>query len=231
MSNKALARASNTVAQARPATVAVWLLVLVLATSLALLAFAVSGDTIPDADLAVARWVQAIDFFAWGSALAAAEFLTGLPGGFIAWLSLVVGFWALGRRLEAVMMGVAQGIWLPKTIIKAIVASPRPTDDLVAVTDFGGGFGFPSGHMTGGVAVFGMVAIIAFVRFGPGRTRLVAPAAVAALLILASFNRVDTGAHWPSDVLGSVLLSGIWLSGLTAIYVGRRREALDRRIV
>ena len=103
-------------------------------------------------------------------------------------------------------MSIAPAIWLPKEIVKRIVASPRPTDDLVTVTDFGGGFGFPSGHMTGAVAVFGILAIILFVRMGPGRARQIWPAALAALLILASFDRVTSGAHWPTDVLGSLLL-------------------------
>ena len=224
MANHVLAHASSSLAQARPEVIAVWVLVFGLATGLALVAIAVAGDKMPDVDLDVARWVQGIDFFGWHESLDAVERLTGFPGGVIIWLGVALGFLAFGRRIEFGVMSVAPAIWLPKTIIKAIVASPRPTDDLITVTDFGGGFGFPSGHMTGGVAVLGMLAIIAVVRLGPGRARLVPPALVVALLTLASFNRVDVGAHWPSDVLGSLLLAGIWLSGLTAVYLGLRRS-------
>ena len=225
MTNDALAPVSN-LARATPTAGVVWLVVLALGAALTLLAIEVAGDNVLDADLDVARWAQGIDFFAWHEVLDSVEFATGSPGGVFIWLALVVGFWAFGRPVDAIVMSIAPAIWLPKTIIKEIVASPRPTDDLVTVTDIGAGFGFPSGHMTGAVAVFGILAIILFVRLGPGRARLIWPAAFAALLILASFDRVTSGAHWPSDVLGSLLLGAIWLSGLTAFYLGLRRDQI-----
>ncbi|MEE9277975.1 MAG: phosphatase PAP2 family protein [Dehalococcoidia bacterium] len=198
-------------------------LALMLAAGLAALAVAVSGDRVPGADLSVARWVQGIDFLGWDQMLDGAEILTGFPVGVIIWLALVAGFWALGRPVEAIVMGIAPAIWLPKTILQDLVASSRPSEELLRITEFDTGFGFPSGHMTGGIAVFGILAVILFVRLGPGRGRVIALSSIASLLLLAAFSRVDSGTHWPSDVLGSLLLSGIWVIGMTAFYLSLRR--------
>ena len=209
-----------------PHTVAVATLVLGCATGLVLLGIAVAGDKILQADLDVALWVQRIDLPAWDQLLDLGELITGFPVGFLIWAGLVAGFAALRRHPEALLMLVTQGIWLPKTVVKAAVASPRPPEDLLAVTDFGGGFGFPSGHMSGGFAVYGMLAIIAFISLGPGRRRFIPPAIIAPLLIIAAFDRVASGAHWPSDVLGSLLLAGVWLTTLTLLYLRLRHRGI-----
>lgn len=133
----------------------------------------------------------------------------GLPSGNLIWVGAVAGFSPTRRRVEAFIIGISLGIWIPKTIIKHIVASPRPSDDLVAIHEVNAGFGFSSRHMTAGVASWVMLAVVAIV-----------------LLALASLNRIDSGAHWPIGVLGGLLLGGIWL-GFTAVDLRLRR--LGRR--
>jgi membrane-associated phospholipid phosphatase len=200
----------------------VWLFVGSLSVALALLGISVAGAQTPSEDLSASRWIQAVDLPFWRTALETGEFLTGFPSGPLIWLTTVVSFWITRHRLEAVIVGVSLGIWVPKTIIKAIVASPRPSDDLVAIHELNSGFGFPSGHMTGGIAFWGMFAIVAVVLLRPAVLRLLVSVAASSVLTLASLNRVATGAHWPSDVVGSFLLGAIWLIGLTVLYLGFR---------
>lgn len=68
-------------------------------------------------------------------------------------------------------------------------------------------FSYPSGHAGSAMVAWGSLAMT--MRRSPLR---IVTAAVAALLIAGtSFGRVYLGVHWPSDVLGGLLLSGAWL--------------------
>ena len=78
--------------------------------------------------------------------------------------------------------------------------------------------------MTGGITIYGMLAVIAFQRMAPGSGRTLVVGGIVAMLTLASFSRVESGAHWPSDVLGSLLLGSVWLMGLIWAYGRMRRD-------
>src|SRR4051812_17008672 len=47
-------------------------------------------------------------------------------------------------------------------LLKGLVASPRPTADVVRITDPSRGFGFPSGHALGTVVLCGCLAYLAW---------------------------------------------------------------------
>ena len=111
MAHYALARVSN-LARATPMASVTWLFVLALGAALTLLAIEVAGDNVLNADLDVARWVQGIGFFGWDEVLDSVEFVTGFPGGVLIWLGLAVGFLALGRPIEFIVMSIAPVIWL-----------------------------------------------------------------------------------------------------------------------
>jgi undecaprenyl-diphosphatase len=82
-------------------------------------------------------------------------------------------------------------------LVKFLVARPRPR---------GVNWGFPSGHVTA-AATFAVVLAYLLTR------ERVSPGARAVLLVLAvvlvggvGFARIVLNAHWPSDVLGGILL-------------------------
>ena len=204
--------------------VAVGALALALSAAFLAAALSVRGDRVLQADIDVGQWIQGIDVFGWHTALDISEVLTGAPLGVIIWAVLAAGFWAAGRPVEALIMGAAPLIWLPKLGIQEIVASPRPTVEFLQITEIDTGSGFPSGHMTGSITIYGMLAVIAFQQMAPGRCRTLVVGGIVAMLTLASFSRVDSGAHWPSDVLGSLLLGGVWLMGLIWAYGRMRRD-------
>lgn len=203
-----------------------WIAAVTAAMALLLLAFAVSGNDVSDADLWGARRIQDIDFVGWRQFLDVGEWLTNAPGGLLVWLILAAGFWVGGQPTAAAALVVAPGIWVPKQLLEEFVSRPRPTIVLVDVTQIASGFSFPSGHITAGVAVYGMLAIIAALSFEPRWAKAATIAVAAAVLVSSALSRVAYDAHWPSDVLGGLLLALIWLTVLTRLYLALERSGL-----
>ena len=80
---------------------------------------------------------------------------------------------------------------------KYVVGRPRPR---------GKAFGFPSGHMTG-AASFAVIAIYFAIKERWSRVqRFGLTAVVVAMALLVGLARLVLHAHWPSDVLGGLLL-------------------------
>lgn len=84
-------------------------------------------------------------------------------------------------------------------LFKLLVGRPRPR---------GVNMGFPSGHVTAATtfAVL-LLYVLSRERVSPG-VRIVLSALAVVLVVVVGFARVILNAHWPSDVLGGVLLGG-----------------------
>ncbi|WP_084396738.1 phosphatase PAP2 family protein [Henriciella aquimarina] len=99
---------------------------------------------------------------------------------------------------------------LTPLIVKAVkltVARARPTADLYAGVE---SFSFPSGHMTNSMVIYGALAIFAVHALTGLRQRL-AVGGFILLITLMGLSRIYLGAHWPSDVIGAVLLASVML--------------------
>lgn len=197
---------------------------LAMAVGLVWLSFAVDSSTIPSIDLSIMEEVQSISFFGWETLLDVGERLTGSPVGPAVWVVFVLLFWLAGRPVESLVLAAAAVIWVPKAILEEIVARPRPPEELLTINSTLSGLSFPSGHITAGVAVFGMLAIIAIVRLQGWRTRSLVFVPVGLILALSALSRVADGAHWPSDVLGGFLLGGVWLLVMAWVYRSMRHD-------
>ena len=93
----------------------------------------------------------------------------------------------------AIMLGSS----LLEHSVKFIVGRPRPS---------GFSLGFPSGHSTA-AATFAVVLIyiVTRERLTPGRRHGIQAGAIA-LMALVGWARIVLHAHWPTDVVGGVLL-------------------------
>ncbi len=92
------------------------------------------------------------------------------------------------------------------------------------------GYSFPSGHTFTAVVTYGLLAALIAQRLS-GRARWT-PWAVATLVVVGvGYSRVYLGAHYPVDVLGSLLLGGAWLRAtLLALLHGTPRRPDGRSI-
>ena len=70
---------------------------------------------------------------------------------------------------------------------------------------------FPSGHVSLSVVVYGLLALYLLATVRHRGLRLTMVTLLAALVAAISWSRLILGVHWPSDVFGAWLLSGLWL--------------------
>ncbi|MFD4552995.1 phosphatase PAP2 family protein [Streptomyces sp. NPDC058469] len=138
------------------------------------------------------------------------------PVGGLVILALWCG-WLLLRRHRPVdaastFLVVAVG-WNSAEIAKVIVARHRPPA-VYSLDPETGSNSFPSGHVA-----FTVSAVIAAYFLARG-TRWQRPTALggAAAVALIAFSRLYIGAHYPIDVLGSVLVSSSAIICLTGIW-------------
>ena len=93
-----------------------------------------------------------------------------------------------------------------------MVDRPRPSDDLVDVSENASGLSFPSGHVTAAVLLYGFIFYLAAILIPARPLRLLVQASCLVIIALNALQRVHVGVHWPSDVLGSLLFGGLVLS-------------------
>lgn len=138
---------------------------------------------------------------------------------------VVIGFWSRNRRTAALAVAtscVASGFLTPA--LKLWFARPRPpiTTQLFPID----GFSFPSGHASGIAALLAATALV-LTPIAPTRRRRVALLLLHGAIALAvGASRVYLGAHYPSDVVGGLLL-GI-ACGLAALATLGPRAAHER---
>ncbi len=103
-------------------------------------------------------------------------------------------------------------------LLKLLLGSPRPTSDLVQITDPGNGFGFPSGHTMGTTLFCGVLLYLITVSMPRTLTRTVLQVFLVAMPVAMGVARIEVGAHWPSDVLGAYLWGIIATLGIAVLY-------------
>jgi len=185
--------------------------------ALALSVWAALWPSLPG-DLTLARWVQAHPF---PGAYETAWLVTTLgyaPGAVILTVALASALVWRGYPRQALVVALSLPLRLVPSLVKALVARPRPAPDLVDVLESPPDPGFPSGHAYGAALFFGLVWWLAPVLARHRVARHALRALAIGLILATGYSRVLVGAHWPSDVLGAslwgllVLLPLVWLA-------------------
>jgi membrane-associated phospholipid phosphatase len=166
----------------------------------------VQNDVLPF-DYPIALFIQQLN---WGPVVYPMELINASAG---IWQVLigavaVVGLFIWERRAGWLML-IGSVSSLLDNIIKLIISRQRPPADLVHILSPTTGFSFPSGH----AVFFTWMAFMIAVSLAPKTRPSLRPILwiVAALVIvLTCIARVWAGAHWPSDVIGGVLLGIGW---------------------
>ena len=175
-------------------------------------------------DGAVINFMHALAVSAGAVLTPVMKFITliGEKGIIVLVLALVLMCFAKTRRVGICVFGaVCCGALITSICLKGAVARMRPleaSETYQAFWQFVGapfedGFSFPSGHVTAVMA--GMCALCA--ALGKRGKRYIIPSAVFVLLM--GVSRIYLMAHYPSDVIGGILVGA--LSAVIAFYITR----------
>ena len=155
--------------------------------------------------------------------------------GSVAWiviLGLVVAA-ILYRKAQRLMLAgwtaALAGAGVLDVILKWTFHRPRPqwVNPLVVYPHWN--WSFPSGHATGSVVTYGMLAyLISVVWLHSFRTRAVVISLSVVLILAIGFSRLYLGVHYPTDVTGGLAAGCVWLTTcITGLEVARRRGMLS----
>jgi membrane-associated phospholipid phosphatase len=164
----------------------------------------------------------AVQVFAWVTRLGDTVSLTGLCIAVALWLLV------LGKRWLALgWVAAVAGNALLNVTLKGVFERVRPLHEGGPVTAHG--WSFPSGHSSGAVVAYGMLAYV-LMRLLPLRWHLPLALAAAAIAFSIGCSRIFLQVHFASDVLAGFASGAVWLAVcVNSIQVARYYRQVRRR--
>jgi undecaprenyl-diphosphatase len=170
------------------------------------------------ADLRIAHWIQRDGgILLWGGAAVFLRYLGNLPSNLI-WLLATAALLLARRYPEGFLVFSSIVPRLGQALLKEAVERPRPTPDLVRVSEHLSSFSFPSGHVVTALALFGLLFLLVPVVVRWPLPRLALQGFCLFVVLGMGPASVYTGAHWASDVLGSYVLGVLYLALVLRYY-------------
>jgi membrane-associated phospholipid phosphatase len=191
------------------------------AATFIMLALLVRGqDNLLRHDLAIGRAVQGVALPGYGWLLTHVSDFGFPPRTALTYLAVFAAL-LLARKWREALLGVGSSILAgyAGSGLRQLIERQRPSDTLVTVAREIVGYGFPSGHVTQYVTLFGFAFYAVLVGWRGGLPRALLLAALGLLIALVGPSRVYLGAHWPSDTLAAYLFGGLWLAATIELHL------------
>jgi undecaprenyl-diphosphatase len=176
------------------------------------LSIAAAGDELLPGDLWIARRAQSWDGPVTEAIAAYGNRIGYYSIGAAISLPVAIGLALLHRWREIALLASILLVRALNNPIKGLFDSPRPSSDLLRVTEDAHGLGYPSGHASGTMLLCGALILIGLRLRLPPWLMAGLWAAGLGTIVASGFGRVYAGVHWPSDVVGG------WLFGLAVLF-------------
>jgi undecaprenyl-diphosphatase len=193
------------------------------------IAFAIGNESIAPFDTAVIGFVQGLEA-KWLTTFM--KLISWIGSGYvvapIAVIGFVVLFFVLHNRPQAFLfIVVIAGSVVFNSLLKKYFKRERP--DIHQIIEENG-FSFPSGHSMMALALYAIIAFIAwrYVKSLGGRVVLLLLSAF--MIIIIGTSRIYLGVHYPSDVVGGFAVSAFWVTIAITVYwyLQNKRKVVSR---
>jgi len=181
------------------------------------IASAISTESIVDFDRTVIDFVQATETswlttvlkgFTW---IGSAYFVA--PVGFLAVCYL---YFKLHYRHQAFLFAtVMVGTVVLNALLKLYFKRERP--EIHRIMD-ANGFSFPSGHTMMAFSLYAIIAYIAWRNVHTTLSHILLLLFAATMIITIGMSRIYLGVHYPSDVIGGMAASALWMTIAISVY-------------
>ncbi|MEP6528212.1 MAG: phosphatase PAP2 family protein [Nocardioidaceae bacterium] len=179
------------------------------------------------------RWFAGHRTAGWNTMTNAASVAGDTPAAIgMSVLAFVVLRLVLHRWREAVLLAVSMvGEVAIFAATAAVVGRHRPT-----VKHLDGSpptSSFPSGHTAASTTLYGVLAVIVIIYAGRAIWGTLAVTAGALIVLSIGVSRLYRGMHYPSDVVGGILLGLLWITATTLVVLhgnSRSKRAAPQRI-
>jgi membrane-associated phospholipid phosphatase len=135
---------------------------------------------------------------------------------FFVGMRLRLGRWRESMFLTAAIVGEVL-IFIATTLVIHRHRPPVHRLDVVPPTS-----SYPSGHTAASIVLYAGLALIALRTSTRRWLRVVAVWAAVVIPIGVAFSRLYRGMHYPTDVLGSLLLAFLWLTVTVSVVLKGR---------
>lgn len=141
----------------------------------------------------------------------------GSPKMSIIYVVIIAFFlWGFKYKIPALWaLGTITGGDVVAYVVKDIVKRARPAQHM-ATDD---GYSFPSGHVFGFFLVAAILFMVVIPNLKKSWLRLLCQILLVLFIIILAISRVYLYAHYPSDVIGAMLLAYTWLQVAQWLYV------------
>lgn len=144
-----------------------------------------------------------------------AMFVVTQAGGVGAVVAVVVTAFVLKRRkLAGLLLTNAVVAYIVTTVIKEIIARPRPAEvlpDIIVRLEYASGFGFPSGH-----TAIATVMALTLMPYTAKKYQWL----LWLWIVVVGFSRIYLGVHAPLDVIGGFCV-GVIVANAGRLIIGR----------